>query len=232
MFKRLQRFHNRHVDQRAVIVCNGPSLNKMDLSFLRGEYSFGLNKIYLGITQFGFYPRFFVAVNSKVIEQGAAAISAMPCVKFIGSAGHRIIKKNALTYHVNTVGVSDRFSQDISFGAHEGYTVTHVALQVAYYMGFKQVVIIGLDHFYEKDGVANERVVRVGPDVNHFHSEYFADGQEWDNPDLSESERSFAAAKLVFERDGREIVDASLGGRCRIFPKRDYREIFGVERAG
>ena len=200
----------------------------MDLSFLKREYTFGLNKIFLGVSQFGFYPRYYVAVNLKVIEQASLAIASMPCVKFIGSAGHPIIRENALTHHINTVGMGDRFSTDIARGAHEGWTVTHVALQIAYYMGFTQVVIIGLDHAFEQDGVANERVVRVGPDVNHFHPKYFADGQEWDNPDLPESEISFAVAHDVFRRGGREIVDASLDGHCTIFPKKHYREIFGA----
>lgn len=226
MVKRLERFHDRHVGKRAVIVCNGPSLNQMDLSFLKTEYTFGLNKIFLGVRRFGFYPRYYIAVNSKVIKQAAGVIAAMPCVKFIGSAGHSSIRENALTYHLNTVGVVDRFSTDVVRGVHEGWTVTHVALQIAYYMGFKQVVIIGLDHRFEQDGTANQTVVRSGPDVNHFHPDYFADGQEWDNPDLRESEVSFSAAKELFEGNGREIIDASVGGHCTIFPKRQYQEIF------
>jgi hypothetical protein len=226
LFKRLERFYNRHAGKRAVIVCNGPSLKQMDLGFLKNEHTFGLNKIFLGVRQFGFYPRYLVAVNANVIKQAAGSIASMPCVKFIGSAGHSVIREDALTYHLNTVGLADRFSRDIVRGAHEGWTVTHVALQIAFYMGFTQVVIIGLDHRFEQDGIANQPVVRIGDDANHFHHEYFADGQEWDNPDLHESEISFSVAKELFERNGREIIDATQGGGCTIFPKRKCQEIF------
>ena len=198
----------------------------MNLSFLKKEYSFGLNKIHLGTTRFGFYPRYYVALNTRVLAQSRAEISKMPCVKFIGSAGHKYIETNSLTYHINTIGVRSRFSKDIIEGVHEGWTVTHAALQLAYYMGFGQVVIIGMDHLFQQDGAANEAVVRSGPDINHFDPEYFAAGQAWDNPDITESEVSYRAARLAFEKDGREIIDATVAGHCTIFNKSDYRDIF------
>lgn len=66
---RLDTFKNRHRGERGVIVANGPSLNQMNLSFLKYETVIGLNKIYLGFNRFCFYPRYLVMVNKKVIEQ-------------------------------------------------------------------------------------------------------------------------------------------------------------------
>src|SRR3546814_3009144 len=61
--------HDRHRGERCVIVANGPSLNAMDLSFLQRETVIGLNKIFHGFEKFDFYPRYYVAVNRKVLEQ-------------------------------------------------------------------------------------------------------------------------------------------------------------------
>ncbi|WP_408971725.1 tetratricopeptide repeat protein, partial [Planktothrix sp.] len=46
--EKIRQFHNKHWGERCVIIGNGPSLNEMDLSFLKHEICFGTNKIYLG----------------------------------------------------------------------------------------------------------------------------------------------------------------------------------------
>jgi hypothetical protein len=210
-----------------VLVCNGPSLNEMDLSFLKRHVCIGLNKIFLGIQRFKFYPRYYVAVNERVLQQAAPEIKKLNAVKFIGSRGHRLIPEDALTYHLNTSSPPARFSKDLALGAHEGWTVTHVALQVAYFLGFKEAVIIGMDHRYTYSGAPNETNQLSGPDTNHFSPDYFS-GQSWDNPDLAQSEESYRQAKAVFEAEGRRILDATLNGACTVLQKVDYRAHFGV----
>lgn len=227
---RLAHLQNRHAGQRCVLVANGPSLNQMDLSFLAHEHVIGLNKIYLGFKKFHFYPRYYVAVNRKVVDQGQADIKALNCVKFIGnSAAEGTIAEDALTHIVNTQTPKQRFCKNLALeGMHEGWTVTYAALQVAYFLGFKQVVLIGLDHRYDYSGKPNEAHQLIGPDPNHFSPAYFS-GQQWDNPDLPHSEESYRFAREVFEQDGRSIVDATVGGACTIFEKIDYAGVFKLK---
>ena len=226
---RLFQLKNRHCGQRCVLVANGPSLNRMELAFLRREITIGLNKIYLGIKKFGFYPRYFAAVNDKVIAQSAQQINALSCVKFISKRCAHLVPENALTYHINTNTPLDRFCRDITQGVHEGWTVTYVALQIAYFLGFKEVIIIGMDHHYKYTGNPNETSRFDGPDPNHFSHDYFGGGQTWDNPDLVHSEESYRIARAEYEQDGRSIIDATLDGACTIFEKADYRQIFGTK---
>ena len=77
-WNRLAWLKDRHRGQRCVIVANGPSLNRMDLRFLRHEHVIGMNKIHLGFATLGIYPRYYVVVNPKVAEQSAADIRARP----------------------------------------------------------------------------------------------------------------------------------------------------------
>lgn len=216
---------NREHGRTCVLVCNGPSLNKMDLRFLRKHTCIGLNKIFLGFKKFGFYPKYYVAVNDLVIEQSAAEINALNCVKFISQRNAHWVPESALTHHINTQNPPQRFCTDISQGVHEGWTVTYAALQIAYYLGFKQVVIVGMDHRYTYQGQPNETHVLQGDDPNHFNSGYFS-GQRWDNPDLSRSEESYQLARQTFEADGRRIIDATLNGACQVFEKRPYTQVF------
>lgn len=226
MMNRLNFLQNRHVNERVVLIANGPSLNKMDLSFLKNEITIGLNKIYLGFSKFKFYPRYYVAINQKVIEQAHEEIKRLNCIKFISNKSVHLIPENALTYHINTMHPPKRFCTDISKGVHEGWTVTYAALQIAYYLGFNKVVIIGMDHNFSYTGKPNEEQVVKDEDINHFCANYFGYGQKWDNPDLEHSEESYHFAKTVFEQDNRQIIDATVNGCCQIFAKADYKKIF------
>lgn len=217
---------NRHLGGTCILVANGPSLNNMNLSFLSNNITIGLNKIYLGFSKFKFYPKYYVCVNPTVIQQSSNEIARLNCVKFIGNRGGDLVGNNALTYQINTKSPPERFCKDISLGVREGGTVTYAALQIAYYLGFHRVIIIGMDHNFTFDGKPNESKVMQGADSNHFIDNYFGFGQRWDNPDLVKSEESYQIARDIFAAEGREILDATVDGKCNIFQKVDYREIF------
>lgn len=215
---------DRHLGERLVIVANGPSLNRMDLSFLKYEITLGMNKIYLGFKTFKFYPRYYVAVNDKVLKQSEKHIKALTSVKFL-SDRVPLFSQDPLTYLLKTLHQGG-FRHDIRQGIREGGTVTYTALQIAYFLGFSEVILIGLDHRYDYQGQPNETKVMHGPDANHFDPHYFGYGQTWDNPDLSKAEASYQLAKEEYEKANRKILDATLGGACTVFDKVDYREVF------
>ena len=200
----------------------------MNLSFLKREATIGLNKIYLGLEKFDFYPRYHVVINPTVLEQSRADLQRLNCVKFVGTRAARAVgqREDALTYLVDTDHPPARFSTDLSDGLHEGWTVTHAALQVAFHLGFVEVILIGLDHRYVFDGLPNEARQMEGADPNHFAPAYFGYGQNWDNPDLVQSEASYRAARLAFESAGRRVLDATLDGSCNVFQKVNYRDVF------
>ena len=86
--------------------------------------------------------------------------------------------------------------------------------------GFK-VHIIGLDHNFRQHVLGKENASGIihGADIDHFCPDYFGFGQEWDLPDLKNSEISFREAKRVFERNGGNIFDCTIGGHCNIFER-------------
>lgn len=108
----------------------------------------------------------------------------------------------------------------------ESATVTNVALQLAYYMGFSDVVMIGVDHSFASKGEPNSTVTTKEFDANHFSADYFPKGFKWQLPDLETSERGYGLARKVYEADGRKIVDATVGGKLEIFDKVEYDTLF------
>jgi hypothetical protein len=123
--------------------------------------------------------------------------------------------------------IKDSFQYDLTQPMVFGGTVTYVALQIAYFMGFRKVILIGLDHNYVDKGIPNRTETRsVDVDQSHFHSQYFPKGSKWQLPDLLRSELDFEIARKAYEKDGREIVDATIGGKCQIFNKVDFLSLF------
>ena len=93
-------------------------------------------------------------------------------------------------------------------------------------MGFSRVILVGIDHEFVARGSPHELVESEGPDENHFSKDYFGPGCKWHLPDLQTSEVAYALARDQFESDGREIVDATVGGSLDIFEKVDYPQLF------
>ena len=229
--ERLKEFRDRHKGERCFIIGNGPSLNKTDLSLLEEEISFGMNRIYLMFEKLGFETTYFFAINTLVIEQCASEISALPMPKFLTWRSRSWMTGDPGAIFVDTdYRGAEAFSTDLTGRVFEGGTVTYVALQAAYLMGFQKVILVGVDHRYSTEGAANATVVAQGEDPDHFHPEYFGRGFRWQLPDLEASEQSYRLARAAFEAAGREIVDATVGGQLEVFPKVDYQSLFSSGR--
>jgi hypothetical protein len=225
--ERLKAFRDRHIGERCFIIGNGPSLKVTDLSLLRNEITFGMNRIYLMFEELGFPTTYFFAINTLVIEQCASEIRALPIPKFITWRSRQWMKEDSGTLFVDTdYRGNESFSVDLAGRVFEGGTVTYVALQAAYWMGFQEVILVGVDHRYSTKGPANATVVSQSEDPNHFHPEYFGRGFRWQLPDLEASERSYRRARDAFEADDRKVVDATVGGLLEVFKKVDYLSLF------
>lgn len=224
---RLRELHDIHKGQRGFIIGNGPSLKQTDLSKLRNEITFGMNRIYLMFPELGFTTTYFASINDLVIEQCAEEIAALPIPKFISWHSNRHFQRFPADMHfLYTTYTGPQFAYDITRRIWEGATVTNVALQLAFWMGFEQVILIGVDHNFTSKGEANKTVVSDGADPNHFDPRYFGKGFRWQLPDLETSEVGYRLAKDAYERAGRQVLDATVGGKLTIFPKVDFNSLF------
>ena len=240
--------HNSETSGSCLLVANGPSLNKMNWDAIHKSTNFdvvlGMNKIFLGIPRFQLELTHFVAVNNLVIEQSVQQIVDLgPMVrKFLpynsrkyfpvdvvnNSADHNIwwLGRPTDSWY-STQGVcKSSFCFDISRGANQGYTVTYVALQILHFLGCGSVSIVGMDHSFAQKGNGGEVQVLEGADPNHFDPNYFGGGQKWHLADLHESEHYYSIARQAYESTGRQLVDATSGGQCRVFDKARHEELF------
>lgn len=222
--RRLREMAGRYAGERCFIIGNGPSLAQTDLARLRGEHTFALNRGYLLFDRIGEPTTFLVAVNRLVLEQfGADLFSAGPMV-FVSWRSRRYVPANADVLFVRRAA-SLTFSENLARGAWEGATVTYMAMQVAFHLGFREVVLIGVDHRFATTGPPNVEVTSRGADPNHFDPNYFGPGIRWELPDLEMSERAYRLAGDRFAAHGRSIVDATVGGNLTVFPKAEFESV-------
>jgi hypothetical protein len=229
--ERLYRFRDRHSGERCFVLANGPSLGRMNLEALRATPTISMNRAYLLYEQWGFVPSYYVCINELVLEQFSGDIARLPMPKFVNFNRRQLFPDSGYDedpmYLRLGLNLQDRFSGDVTQPISSGGTVTFACLQLAYFMGFSEVVLIGLDHNFVEKGIPNTTEVRkLEADENHCHPDYFPKGIKWQLPDLYRSELAYAMAREAFERDGRRVLDATVGGKCKVFPKVDFDSLF------
>jgi len=236
----LKTYEGRHRGERCVIVGNGPSLNELDLSLLRSETTFAVNGIFYAESM-NFPPTYYVVEDSSVMTENLDEIRAF-------AAGHKFFPtiyreiygedNGNVSYFTMNRGFYapespnycvPRFSSDASQRVYCGQSVTMINLQLAYYMGFSEVYLIGMDFSYtipddaERDG---DLITSMSDDPNHFHADYFGKGKTWKDPKLERVLNNYQLAKDMFESDGRKIFNATAGGALELFPRVDYSNVF------
>lgn len=222
---RLRALKDRYRGQRCFIIGNGPSLNQTDLTRLRDEYTLGSNRVYLLFPELGFTTTFIASVNAYVLEQFGDDIAGQPVPHFVEWESRQAIRFNPRTIFVRSIGPPAFYADPVD-GLWQGATVTYANMQLAYYLGFTTVYLIGVDHNFTTSGPAHQLVVSEADDPNHFHPDYFGKGYRWQLPDLETSEMAYEMARRAYEQDGRQILDATVGGKLTIFPKVDYDSLF------
>jgi hypothetical protein len=226
---RLDDYMDVHKGQRCFIIGNGPSLKQTDLSLLKDEVTFGMNRIYMLFPKLGFNANYYLSVNSLVIEQCAEDIRSLQIPKFLSWRSRKFIQPTEDMVFLHTTYSGPKFAYDARKRLWEGATVTYVALQLAFFMGFDQVILIGVDHSFTTKGKPNTTVTSQGDDPNHFDTGYFGKGFRWQLPDLDTSERAYIMAQQAYEDAGRKVLDATINGKLTVFPKVDYYSLFQTQ---
>lgn len=238
---KLKALHNKFKGQRCFIVGNGPSLNKLDLSLLKDENSFAVNGIFYKTREMGYKPTFYVVEDRHVMKDNIEEINKYDCdYKFFPTAYKKQVTnfKNTIFFNMD-VGFyveeskyfeKSRFSKDCSEDIYCGQSVTFINLQLAYYLGFSEIYLIGMDFSYaipESAKLIKGAVIEsTEDDINHFHPDYFGKGKKWHDPKLHNVLQSYKLHKKIFEEDGRKIYNATSGGKLELFDRVDYNSLF------
>ena len=228
--QRLKTLQDQFQGKRCFVIGNGPSLKVTDVSLLKNEYTFGMNRVYLAFQEWGFKTSFLVCINNLIIEQCYQDFHNLDVPKFFSWHSKDLLYPEGTpdknTHFLFTTYTGKKFATQIQDRFWEGATVTYVCLQLAFCMGFEEVILIGVDHSFTTQGKANQIVISPGDDQNHFDSAYFGKGFRWQLPDLEVSEIAYQFAKNKFQSSGRQVMDATIDGKLTVFPKVKYQDLF------
>jgi hypothetical protein len=230
-------YRDRHRGGRCFVIGGGPSLKKLDPEPLKNEPTFGVNAVFLIFDWLGFQPRYYCVEDWLVyedrFEEIKRCVRESECFFPIQFSNQQFDRPNhhyyRALYEFQAHPGWPNFSLDPSKLVWIGGTVTYVCLQFAYYMGFKNVYLIGMDHNYTKPHdikVEGNEWTSQSDDPNHFHPDYFGRGYRWHDPNLGRMERAYQKARQVFSANGRRIYNATVGGNLEVFERIDYESLF------
>ena len=68
-YKELKKYKDAYKGKRCFLIANGPSLKVEDLNLLKGEYTFGCNKIFYLFDKTEWRPTFYCILDKDYIER-------------------------------------------------------------------------------------------------------------------------------------------------------------------
>lgn len=221
----IKAYENRHINEPAFIIGNGPTLQTTDPRRIASGVTFGCNAIFL---MTDFIPDYYCVEDVLVAEDRAKIINGLPWTKFF-PADCRQWLNNGIFFSGHRVPEITAFSTDFAKGIQVNATITYTMLQLAYYMGCDPVYLIGLDHSYKVEPGQAERDRNVlkstADDPNHFHPAYFGKGLRWHDPRLDRMEVAYRFARKAYETAGRKLLNATAGGELEIFERVPFEEV-------
>ena len=259
--KILREYRNRYAGQRCFIIGNGPSLKAADLDKIKehGEFSIASNRIYLIFEETKWRPDVWTTSDKQGIEASLSEMSAIPSkLKVIPvSEGEKTSPiKDALVvrYEPNNKnnwlfrGTMPLFSDDIAHCVRNGATITYVNIQIAVYLGFKELILLGMDHSYSRqsyvpshfrdyDWKRNKFNYQEGQVIDfdiqivegmqdHFCANYMEGISLVGGFCVEAVTRAYQSAKRYAEGHGIRIVNATRGGKLNVFKRVNFDRLF------
>lgn len=234
--RRCESFRNKYAGQRCFVTCTGPSLTISDVEKLAGEKTFGVNSILKAYPLTKWRPDFYVMVDiiayRDYYSKDEALIDTM--CKEQAFLHYRCLTKSAhgkeILVPVNFInhnrGRMKRnkitLSKDASICINDCFTVTIMAIQLAIYMGFKEIYLLGCDcnykaeksHFIEGEWDKKNR------------------GKKWLDVAVARSINGYIETKKFADAQGVKIFNSTRGGMLEVFPRKSLEDVLAEPRPG
>ena len=233
--KTIAKLKNIHRGETCFIIGNGPSLDAKDLQTIheKGIDSFGTNRVFKIFDKTEWRPRFFVSEDVIIIRGIQKEISELQAeYKFIPANLHwyeNINIKDATYFYLNysenhpddIYGLSLNLDSHITCRA----TVSLTCLQLAIYMGYSKIYLLGVDHnfakMFDKDGnVIEDKTIK-----NHFTDDYDKDIID-QGFQIDGATQAYFDVKRLSEKLGTfKVYNATRGGKLEVFERVSFDDM-------
>lgn len=217
---------NKFKNKRCFIVGNGPSLTVKDLDRLVGEDCFAANLIFKIFDKTKWRPKFY-CIQDRYARIGDFLDKADLEYIFVGSYFWRtrnFNNKNAYCFHSerNAKNEDIKFSFDPEEYVYDAYTVTYTMLQMAVFMGYKEIYLLGIDHNYSCIMDEDNNIIKNKSTKSHF----FLDERPAEViANVVMMEKGYRKALEITNDLDIKICNVTRGGKLDIFKRYDLEEI-------
>lgn len=230
----IEKYKEIHKGKRCFIVATGPSLRMEDLTKIQNEITFSMNSIINLYDRTDYRPTYYIIQDGNVERRFHDKLIGLKHEASFMGIGDVSCFKNVITrrqaekykgrfefynlnvaYHMFDMCYSEdnhiftKFSSDCAEGIYDGCTVTYSAIQLACYMGFKEIYLLGCDtnHAGHVDDKANQEKKAAN---DTWHALIHA----------------YEVAKEYADAHGVKIYNATRGGMLEVFPRVDFDTLF------
>lgn len=242
--RRWKKLKGKFAGKRVFLIGNGPSLNKTPLYLLKDEYTLCFNRFDLMTERFCWYPTFFAMADTTVAEDIQDIVKktiektkyAFFLSVYKGWSIEKVLpQKDNILYFYHEF---HDFSKKLPF-TKGGSTVAIEGLQILNYLGFDEIVLIGVDMNYviHKSSISllkrssGAEVIQstADDDPNHFDPRYFGKGAKYSQPNeytMNEMLKSLDEISLWFkENTSTKVYNAGYDSKVNSFERKDFMEI-------
>jgi len=217
-FSKIKKFKNLYDGQTCFIVGTGPSLTVEDLEKIKSYPSFSMNSIVLSFAQTTWRPTFYAIQDNYATKMLIGKCDYYNLLKNCIVLRGISTQKQTPNMQVKTIDFPlyvfnhdievnqhyTRFSPDVYKLVYDGYTITYSIMQIACYMGFKKIVLLGVDCNY------------AGP-KKHFIN--YTDANNGNAAYLMRE--SYKIAKEYCDKHDIKILNATRNAKLDIFERSD-----------
>lgn len=214
-YEKLSSLHNKYEGERCFIVATGPSLTIKDLEKIKHEYCFGMNSVVKLFDRTEWRPTFYGCQDPRVYRQLKYDIDNSHFeYKFYGSFLKMYFKLtdeyvefpiDLMNHPYNFKKYTTKFSDNCDIVVYDGFSITYSLMQIAVYMGFKEIYLLGTDCDY-----SGERM-----HVVEYKDKYISGKDSITNRLLY----AFSVAADFAHSHDVKIYNATRGGKLEIFER-------------
>lgn len=225
----LKEWKNSHEGDVCFIVATGPSLTFEDLDSLAdsGVFCFGMNSCVLALDKTKWIPDIYgiedefvyKKVEPALVEasenklKGRIWVSNLVASIFKSARNFYLYPHHYLDHKYNPNKILElKYSDDIYVNVYDGYSIALSLMQLAVYMGFKSIYLIGSDCNYNQ---AKKNFIEHGANMK-FEANEIAGAR------LIVAHEKFK--KFADER-GVAVYNCTRGGMLEVYPRRNFDSV-------
>lgn len=228
-FREIEKYKNIHYGKRCFIVATAPSLDLKQLDMIKNEYSIGVNSLVTIFERTEWRPTYY-GVQDKGVEKvkhliqkyrkdfDELFIGISPAIKMVPHFDcpevnylfHLLDHSKHGTNHIlRTTNRADKYIYD-------GFSITFSMIEIAMYMGFKEIILLGVDCDYRGEAK---------------HIDEYTDASVPDEAGIN-MYNAFCQMREYAEQKGITIINASTGFKLKAFDCRPLETILNWNLEG